>query len=1262
MALFTLGDVADILDGALDTGISIIDTLAQLSDIADEGKLDRKKCFESLQIDPEKSEVTPEKHATINHNNNRNNNKDSHNPCGDTEEKSDSYYRLHGETTNASNPHHGNKESIIDSNNNSSSKTDQSFYKIHFDESDLLQSTVQTQITSFQDKVVRRTNSPRLKSRNRTTFIVGDSLSNSNDSQDFTETIASNHIDGVQWPTTFVVGEPTNKSDLIQTSIKSEPTTTTTENSQDETIVSSKTKFQRRTTFVLGDSPIKSVEDATTQGIPIITALGDLCNVADDFLKDYSGPDKDSNNRGSIKSPEDVDMIISTKVSEILESFKKLDSSVDMIKKKALKDHLSHYNDDGDVFLTQLPHKYQELLRRTHSMSDQENFSTENPLVDLTSLQSLTDLASPRIGNCDEKEIPHGEEAVPVLDSHSSPVLVSKREKHSSTKKDRPGTYVIPIHKIDQIITSPDDSNNPEVNSNKPEGDSFYRNRADISPKNTIPRSIPNESSELFHVRSKRGKLKDSSSTNMFYQSPNTTLKFPNGVQLFPIDVDIDPNDSDSEDDCAFNRDRPGTYIISKAKKDVVEAPSKEPTNYFDRNNRPGTYVISKKESNETSTTVDTPVTIPNIQNSRSKFLEERQSLTRSALLRFSRLRAASTDNYSSKQNKSPVNRKTRASISLPVSRVTSPTRSIPTPTSAIVSPRSGLSSNVTSPRSGVSSGIVSPLSEFSSGIVSPRSDVITSPASNLYSPRSVESLSNSPAVSSRSNVSSPRSLSYLTSNKCSSASDLYPEEAFTSPVSSDHSSDIINNLEEEYSNELILPSTTDSNYTNNLRKEQYSERSISSDNLLVDEDSLFSDTSISKKNFKKRQRSASTDTMLDSPETSLEKSPLKGTFTKSQPNLLTFVRDNQKLSIASETVNKLNKLKTAMSTSLTKLHQLHEVKRHISLSNSTLTGSDVDLTEPRGDTNSPYREMTSAVQDIDFSTELKRSNSEPCLSAISKSQITESDMFNSGISKSGAEHAAVNTSKTTEVNSPLFTGEDSLIPSIDENIPDSSEPTSPQINTTAVVFREKRGRRQNIKDCSTYVLHNNGNNAMNDNCSTYVLQRDKPTDKKRELDINCSTYILQKDLQENAPQSSLHDNQNFLESQKSNQPSPVTEFQKYRSKTFTNTSQYSKSKEKSLDTTSRSRTSTKLTGKALKRQSLLNRNKKIKSSSQKQDTENEERLNESGKSSPKNRSPLHKISKRKSKHGTTLKGREKISVKIKTFSVSNNISCQTVW
>lgn len=41
--MFTLGDVADILDSALDTGISIVDALAKLSDLADEASLSSAK-------------------------------------------------------------------------------------------------------------------------------------------------------------------------------------------------------------------------------------------------------------------------------------------------------------------------------------------------------------------------------------------------------------------------------------------------------------------------------------------------------------------------------------------------------------------------------------------------------------------------------------------------------------------------------------------------------------------------------------------------------------------------------------------------------------------------------------------------------------------------------------------------------------------------------------------------------------------------------------------------------------------------------------------------------------------------------------------------------------------------------------------------------------------------------------------------------------------------------------------------------------------
>ena len=48
--MFTLGDVADILDNALDTGISIVDALWKLSECADDGVLNRDQCYERLNL------------------------------------------------------------------------------------------------------------------------------------------------------------------------------------------------------------------------------------------------------------------------------------------------------------------------------------------------------------------------------------------------------------------------------------------------------------------------------------------------------------------------------------------------------------------------------------------------------------------------------------------------------------------------------------------------------------------------------------------------------------------------------------------------------------------------------------------------------------------------------------------------------------------------------------------------------------------------------------------------------------------------------------------------------------------------------------------------------------------------------------------------------------------------------------------------------------------------------------------------------------
>lgn len=242
--MFTLGDVADILDSALDTGISIVDTLAKLSDIADEGNVDREKCFEKLDIDDTLSADDNEHNLAPNHNHTSG----EVNYCNSSSENS-------SKTTNV--------------------KHDNNLHKVKFN-------TVSCDIDI--DSPVNKTESSS---------------------------------DGKYLPNNAV----------------------------------------RRGTFVL-DTSIKTANDAARQGLPIIEALGNLCSVADNFIKDYNKDDEentkadDSANIARKKSQEnDLEYVINDRVNKILESFQNLDSTVDQIKQDALQHH--HFDEvkDNDGFV-----------------------------------------------------------------------------------------------------------------------------------------------------------------------------------------------------------------------------------------------------------------------------------------------------------------------------------------------------------------------------------------------------------------------------------------------------------------------------------------------------------------------------------------------------------------------------------------------------------------------------------------------------------------------------------------------------------------------------------------------------------------------------------------------------------------------------------------------------------------------------------------------------------------------------------------------
>ena len=219
--MFTLGDVADILDSALNTGISIVDALSKLSDAADNNReLNKEKCLETFKIENKVNKNS--KSLTM---------------------QADQYTQVASELGSCK--------------------------------------TSSDQFFSPQDYSVSHTFTPR---------------------------------------------PPIPQEQLL---VK---------------------KRIRPSTFILKDSSIKTANDAKLHRIPIINALDDLCVVADDVFKDFDEKQKGSfktERRFEIDNEKSIQLeaLINDKVNEILESFKRLDLTVDQIlTRKVVTEHLKQDN------------------------------------------------------------------------------------------------------------------------------------------------------------------------------------------------------------------------------------------------------------------------------------------------------------------------------------------------------------------------------------------------------------------------------------------------------------------------------------------------------------------------------------------------------------------------------------------------------------------------------------------------------------------------------------------------------------------------------------------------------------------------------------------------------------------------------------------------------------------------------------------------------------------------------------------------------
>ena len=622
--MFTLGDVADILDGALDTGISIIDTLSKLSDIADEGTINRDKCFERLQIDQD----TKSNRSDLNNNDNNNSNVSIDNIPDYTANTNLSA------TSDVNNNAGYQNEQVINSNvNNAAMETEMSILNVAND--------------------TERGNGVPLRNSN----ALGESESDK-------------------------VNE--NKLEVVTRRSGSEK-------------IKTKSKGNRRSTFVFKESPIKTVGDATAQGIPIIEALGDLCNVADDFLKDYGhSNDTDSSSTKATTSslkkpdtpstPEEFDFLINTKVSEILSSFKKLDTTVDLLKKKALRENFADLKGKDKELL---PKEYQELLtdlevdtqEKVVSSLNKDKEQQQRPLREskdsiqdsLINTQennlSLTNdlLPSPGAENRKEKRNENIFEKSQPTDSVTDNTLndklaiLDKSENNERTevyktseinglnKTPKSGEQSPTKSPVAEEPTQTPVTELKQVNLRIDKPKRKVKSRPGTYTLSTVLDNVPLKEIEIDIENDMDSRI---SSPDCFFKPQQTdemkvlnknllssSKRLPE-LQVFPIDVDFEPlaDESKNNVDMGFRltRERPGTYVISSSsgseespKKPMLKSKrfanytessphrqlyvnrnersgtytkkSSSDEDHFDRNNRPGTYVKESGSSSESN-------------------------------------------------------------------------------------------------------------------------------------------------------------------------------------------------------------------------------------------------------------------------------------------------------------------------------------------------------------------------------------------------------------------------------------------------------------------------------------------------------------------------------------------------------------------------------------------------------------------------------------------------------------------------------------
>ena len=338
--MFTLGDVADILDSALYTGISIVDALEKLSEAAEEGSLDRKRIFEDLNITDISETITPSPKLQEN---------------GKTNFSYDS-------------PLHPQEQENIQKIPEYSS-----FPLVSF--SPDIEAKIALYLNNNNNIVPSQTSpSPRtLEVPKDVKVPPGFQLisSNASSTHQFSNVDNSDFIDLQYGSPRSLQQQVTSPSEIIA-------------NSKNEQLVPHETrkiekdKSKRPGTFVLDTTSVVTVQDAQRHGLPIIEALGDLAKFTGDFMKDCHTADEqtdidgipplqvvDDSNECDVDNDvfteddekrEKLENMINSRVTEILQSFQQLDVTMDQLSRQAIESKKSRKDElKSSVPSTTLP-------------------------------------------------------------------------------------------------------------------------------------------------------------------------------------------------------------------------------------------------------------------------------------------------------------------------------------------------------------------------------------------------------------------------------------------------------------------------------------------------------------------------------------------------------------------------------------------------------------------------------------------------------------------------------------------------------------------------------------------------------------------------------------------------------------------------------------------------------------------------------------------------------------------------------------------